>query len=97
MPINPDESPEASKVSGRAQQSPPSDPSPGLPSKRQVVHAVIFNLTMLAELTLAVYIANRYQERFDITLTFIAVFFGLLIPTIFVSRVVMRSAGTTNR
>ena len=68
----------------------PPDAQSGLPSKRQVLHAVVFNLVMLSELALALYVADAYRESWDFTLVFVVVFFGTIIPTIFISRQIMK-------
>jgi hypothetical protein len=68
----------------------PPDTQSGLPNKRQVIHAVIFNLVMLCELALALYIADAYRETWDFTLVFVLVFFGAIIPTIVISRQIMK-------
>jgi len=69
---------------------PDSEPAPGLPKKRQVIHIVILDVVILMELGFAVHMANSLRETYDFTLVFCAVFFGLIIPTIWLSRFVMR-------
>jgi hypothetical protein len=65
----------------------PGDPAAGeLPRRVQVVRVVVLDAAVLAELAAAVYFANAWRERWDFTAVFCAVFFGLLIPTIAVSR-----------
>jgi hypothetical protein len=88
-PTDPKESPEARRP-GLFEPINPPDESVGLPNKRQVIHAVIFNLTMLGELGFALYTANRYRDTHDFTLIFVLVFFGTLIPTIYISRQIMK-------
>ena len=60
----------------------------GLPSRRRMIRLVIVDILVLAELAAAMFVANKYQEQF--TLVFVAVFFGLLIPTLSMSRFVSR-------
>jgi hypothetical protein len=65
-------------------------PGPGLPNKRQVLHAVSFNVAMLAELAVALYVADALRERWDYTLVFVVLFIGALAPTIFLFRLLAR-------
>jgi len=66
------------------------EPYPGLPKRRQVIHVIILDVLILAELAFAVYVADSMRGEYDFTLVFCAVFFGLIIPTIILSRAVMR-------
>ncbi len=56
--------------------------------RRRVLHLAIVDTLVLGELTTAMYLASRYQDQF--TLVFLAVFVGLLIPTLLASRLVSR-------
>jgi len=59
-----------------------------VPLRRRVIHLVVVDILVLAELATAVFFASRHEEQF--TLVFMAVFFGLLIPTLSMSRLVSR-------
>jgi len=47
-------------------------------------------LAVLAEFAFAIYAADALRERWDFTLVFCSVFFGLVIPTVLVSRFLAR-------
>jgi len=55
-----------------------------------VIRIVILDAAVLAELAFAVYAADALRERWDFTLVFCGVFFGLVIPTFLVSRFLAR-------
>lgn len=72
----------------QAREEPPAlDPAA---RRRQIVHLVTIDVLVLAELAIAVYGANALRDRWDFTLVFCVIFFGLVIPTILISRTVMR-------
>ncbi|MCP5119304.1 MAG: hypothetical protein GY953_51540, partial [bacterium] len=60
--------------------------------RQKITHLVVFDLLLRVELSVAMYFANAYKEYF--TPVFAGVFFGLLIPTMLVSRVVVRRLDT---
>ena len=60
--------------------------------RQKIIHLVVIDLLILAELCAAMYLANAYKEYF--TPVFAGVFFGLLIPTMLVSRVIVRRLET---
>lgn len=59
-------------------------------SRRRILHVVVVDLLVLAELAVAVILADRWRDEADFTLAFCGVFFGLVIPTILISRWVAR-------
>ena len=61
-------------------------------SRRRILHVVVVDLLVLAELAVAVVLADRWRAEADFTLAFCGVFFGLVIPTILISRRVARSS-----
>lgn len=63
-------------------------PAAEVPLRRRLLHIVVVDALILAELAAAVYFASRHEEQF--TLVFMGVFFGLLIPTMLASKWVAR-------
>ena len=57
-------------------------------NRRRVMTVVAADVTVIIELCIAMYLANENQE--DFTVVFLVVFFGLLVPTLVVSRYVMK-------
>lgn len=87
QPDDPNAAPTGEAGNSALPEEPPLPP--GL-RRRQVIHLVVFDLAILAELALALYTADAYRERWDFTLVFCVVFFGLVIPTFLASRFVSR-------
>jgi hypothetical protein len=71
-----------------ARQQAGGDANCALPLRHRIIHLVVVDVLVLAELAAAMFFANRYEEQF--TLVFVAVFVGLLIPTLSASRLVTR-------
>lgn len=65
-----------------------SDADGTLPMRYRIMHLVVVDVLVLAELATAMYFASQNQEKF--TLVFLAVFVGLLIPTLYASRLMTR-------
>jgi hypothetical protein len=61
--------------------------------RRQIVHLVVLDIAILAELAVALYFADAHRDHWDFTLTFCIVFFGLVIPTFLLSRWLMGKVG----
>ena len=76
--------------SGASAQAPEPEPLPPHLRRRQVIHIVVFDLCMLAELAFAIYMADKWRDTHDFTVVFCVVFLGLLIPTLLASRLLMR-------
>ena len=57
-------------------------------NRRRVMTVVAADVAVIIELCIAMYLANENQE--DFTVVFLVVFFGLLVPTLVVSRYVMK-------
>jgi len=58
--------------------------------RRRVITVVLADVAVIAELGIAMYFAGESQK--DFTLVFLVVFFGLFIPTLAVTRCVMKKA-----
>lgn len=58
----------------------------------QKIAVVVMDVLMLAELCLAMYVAHNHPENF--TPVFFKIFLGLLIPTLIVTRVVVKRLRT---
>ncbi len=56
--------------------------------RQKIIHLVVIDVLVLVELCVAMYLANVYKENF--TPVFAGVFFGLVIPTMLVSRLIIR-------
>lgn len=85
---------QAERSTAPRQPEKPPEVSSGLPSWGQVIRVIILDAVVLAELAFAVYAADALRDRWDFTLVFCFVFFGLLIPTLLVARFLTRRAAS---
>lgn len=60
-------------------------------SGKRIAGVIAIDLAVLAELAAAMYFAHRGDPQ-DFTVTFLKVFFGLLIPTLVAGRYALRAA-----
>ena len=64
----------------------PRQPDPN--HRRRVIAVIAVDLAVIGELFVAMYFAHAHREQF--TVVFLAVFFGLLLPTLVLSRLLLR-------
>jgi len=57
---------------------------------RKIIHVIVVDVLILVELGIAVTMADSWRAEADFTLVFCAIVFGLVIPTIYVSRRIAR-------
>lgn len=77
--------------SGDANEAPePAVAVSGEAKSRSVIHIIVIDALILAELAFSIYFADKHRDEADFTLMFCSIFFGMVIPTILISRYVVR-------